>query len=195
MISKFALKLSYYLAENGGHPEKQKIYAYGIECFFNELISDILLLFCGIILHQTLSLAIWCISFTLIRINLGGFHASTHARCISLGTVLGVISVYINSFWTITYPWSILVIMFFSLYIAIHHAPIVHKNHPVSDHQKKIAKNKAIFFILLEGIVGILFFSCFTSYIAPIFTGILTASMMAGAAILINNIPIQLPTK
>lgn len=42
MISKLALTISYYLAQNGEHPEQQRIYAYGVECFFNELISDIL---------------------------------------------------------------------------------------------------------------------------------------------------------
>ena len=184
MISKLAKYISYYLSQNGRIPENQQIYAYGLECFINELISDILLLLCGIITHKSVQLFIWCISFTLIRINLGGFHALTHARCIFLGTFLAIVNLYISPIWMVSYPWSAALLICFSLFIAVHYAPIVHKNHPVSKIKTKKAKRNAIIFILLEGIIGFLLFPYLTEYIAYIFSAMLTALIMALVTIL-----------
>ncbi len=179
MIEKTASHFSTYLAKNGGVPEKQKIYAYGIECLLNDLISDCLLLLCGIIMHQLMPMLIWCISFTLIRIHLGGFHTATHGRCIFIGTLLGISSVYVNSIWILFHPWLTLAISIFSLLLAVRYAPLIHKNHPVSDHQKQKARKKAICFIILEGNIGFFFLPTFPTIISPVITGILTASAMA----------------
>ncbi len=183
MITKLSHSLATYLSQNDGLSEKQNIYAYGIECFLNELISNILLLLCGVIINKTLPLFIWCISFTFIRINLGGFHASSHLKCILLGTFLGICSIFVNPLWGLYYPLAPTICFIFSLLLAIRYAPIIHKNHPIKNSQKQKARKKAIFFIIIESTLAIVLFPIKPDFSSPIFTGILTASAMAGLSI------------
>ncbi len=178
MIHKISHSFSFYLSKNGGIPEKQQIYAYGIECILNELISDFLLLLCAIIMHQVVPMLIWCVSFTLIRIHLGGYHAVTHRRCIIYGTVIGICSVNINFIWKLLHPLGTIIITAVTLLLSIRYAPIIHKNHPVSSQLKLEAKKKAVFFTLSEGIIGISLLNDFPNVVSPIITGMLTASLM-----------------
>lgn len=185
MIEKFSKWLSTWLIQNGGDPTQRNVYAYGVECLTNELISDFLLLFFGLLLNKTIYIILWCISFTAVRLFLGGYHASTHARCILTGTVTGICSLYLNPIWTTLYPWGFLVITVFALTIAFFHAPIIHKNHPVSNDKRKKAKEKAIAAIILDNFTAIIIYPYHHEISSSIMTGLLTALLMAVLAIVI----------
>lgn len=187
MIHQMASDLAAYLSQNGGQQEKQRVYAYGIECFLNELISDIFLLACGIILHKVIFLVIWCVSFTFIRINLGIFHASTNLRCILFGTCIGVFSIYAGNVFCGFYPLMAIFSIGFALFMAVRFAPIVHENHPVSEERKRAARIKAIVFTVLEGFVGFFIAPIVPEYSSAVFTGILMASLMALVAVVIQG--------
>lgn len=181
MIETFSKCFANYLVTNGADSAKENIYAYGMECFLNEIISDFLLLFLGILFNRIFYIIVWCISFTIIRIFLGGFHASTHARCILIGTIIGICSFYINPIWN--YPWIFILVFIYTLILAIFYAPIIHKNHPVSPKKKVKAKKKAIFFITLESCLAFLLYPYHKELSSFIMTGFLTASLMASLAI------------
>lgn len=185
MIEHFSKWLSAWLSHNGGDPTQEKVYAYGIECLANELISDFLLLFCGFLMNKTIYIVIWCMSFTAVRLFLGGYHASTHARCILTGTAAGICSLSINPIWPTLYPWGFLVITVFALAIAFFHAPIIHKNHPVSNEKRKKAKEKAIAAIILDNFTAIIVYPYHHEISSSIMTGLLTALLMAVLAIVI----------
>ena len=187
MIEKFSKWFSAWLIQNGGDPTQRNVYAYGVECLTNELISDFLLLFFGLLLNKTIFIILWCISFTVVRLFLGGYHASTHARCILTGTATGVCSLYINPIWTTLYPWGFLVITVFALTIAFSHAPIIHKNHPVSNKKRKKAKKKAIAAIILDNFTAVIVYPYHHEISSSIMTGLLTALLMAVLAIVIYN--------
>lgn len=178
MIKSISQKLSSYLAENGGEKDKQQIYAYGIECLLNELISDVLLLIAGLITHQLLDLILWWAAFTPVRIHLGGYHASTHFRCITIGTILGICSLIINPLWIYIYSYIPLFVLI-SIVLAFWKAPISHKNHPISQRRRKSARIKAMIFIVLENVLALYLMTFIPSVAAPIFTGNLTAVGMA----------------
>lgn len=182
MIKHFSKVLSTYLAENGGNPKQEKIYSYGIEYFLNESISDVILLFFGFLLHNPIHIIIWCISFTLIRLFLGGFHASTHARCILIGTIAGICSIYLNFIWDLRYPYPSIIITIFASIFSFLYAPIVHKNHPISNNIRKNARKNAICVIFLESIISITLHPYYPKVASSIMSGILTAFLMAIAA-------------
>lgn len=179
MVEQLAVSFAEWLAENGGEPQKKKIYAYGIECAVNELFSDILLLCFGFLFHRLGYTLIWCISFTLVRIHLGGFHASTHGRCIALGTLAGVTGYYLNPLWSLAHPWSFLTVTAFAVLFALLYAPVVHKNHPLHALQRKQARRRAVFFILLEGGGGFLLYPQAPLAAMAILTGLFIAFLMA----------------
>lgn len=156
MIHKLSLSLTNYLTENGADKSKHSIYAYGIECFLNALFSNILLILLGILTHQLIPLIIYSISFTLIRINIGGFHAPTSGLCILFGLLVDIISIHLNPLWQFYYPLLPCLLLLFSFIFILRYAPIVHKNHPVSDDYKKKTRTRGLLFLLLES--GLAFF-------------------------------------
>lgn len=190
MIYRISNFLSDYICRNEGTPQNQEIYRYGIECILNEIISDFFLILCAIIMHQVIPILIWNISFSLIRIYLGGFHATTHSKCIFYGTIIGTISVYFNFIWTHLNRVELTTLIILLLIFSVKYAPITHKNHPVSISQKSMARKCLIFFITLEGIIIVLFFKSFPFIISPIMTGMMTAFLMGLIEIIIRKLSI-----
>lgn len=184
MIKTLSQKIASYLAENGGEKEKRQIYAYGVECFLNEFISDLLLLIIGLLTHRLPELIIWCAAFIPIRIHLGGYHAPTHFRCIAAGTVLGACSLLINPLWARVYPYIPPLMLLLVLLLAFRKAPILHKNHPASEKRKKSARIRALILIAAEGGLAMLLMPFIPSFAAPVFTGIFTAAGMAAAELI-----------
>lgn len=132
-----------WLIKNGADEENRDVYIYGIECFVNEFISNALLLSIGYISDRLTAMILWLCFFTIIRTQLGGFHASTHLRCILGSTLIGSLCIF-------TYPFInhlellILLLSLISLVIIIKIAPVIHKNHPVSENRIGNIRKRAI---------------------------------------------------
>lgn len=186
MIKRFSKHLSTWLIQNGSNPAQENVYAYGIECLTNELLSDILLFICGFFMHKTMYMAIWCMSFSAVRIFLGGYHAPTHARCILIGITAGIISLSIIPIWTILYPLGFFIITAFALMIAIYYAPIIHVNHPASNEKRQKAKKQAIAIIIFESILAFILYPYHSEISCAIITGLSVALFMAVLVICIN---------
>ena len=152
MIKEFSDHLAHVIAVQTEDFASEEVTSYGIECLANELISDLILIAAGILLHQLVSVMVWLVTFTMVRIQIGGFHASTHARCIFIGSIIGILCIFLNSFWVEYSLFYSLLVFLFSLYTAGRYAPVVHPNHPVSAPLRRKAHFKALFFISVEGI-------------------------------------------
>lgn len=179
MIQNLSKNFAQYLARNGGNEKDIPVYTYGIECFLNTLCADVLLLLCGLLTHQVITLFIWSISFTLIRIRIGGIHAPTHGLCILTGTIIGLASLHLNKLWHYVFPWTALILLALCLCFSHCCAPVIHPNHPLSKAQAEAAKRKSFFFIAAEGIIAFVLFEKKPAYAAPIFSGIFIAVFMA----------------
>ena len=164
MIKRFSKHLSTWLIQNGSNPAQENVYAYGIECLTNEL----------------------CMSFSAVRIFLGGYHAPTHARCILIGITAGIISLSIIPIWTILYPLGFFIITAFALMIAIYYAPIIHVNHPASNEKRQKAKKQAIAIIIFESILAFILYPYHSEISCAIITGLSVALFMAVLVICIN---------
>ena len=91
-----------------------------------------------------------------------------------------VFVVFILILFGITFGFLVFI---YTLILAFFHAPIIHKNHPVSKKNKIKAKKKAIFFIVLESFIAIILYSSYKKLSTSIMTGFLTASLMATLSI------------
>ena len=138
-----------WLIANGADESNKEIYIYGMECIINEIITDSLLIILGSITGNTLKVLIWLTLFTLIRVNLGGYHARTQIRCIISSTFMGcfclLILPYLNEIKFLTILCS-----FISIIIIFRIAPVIHYNHPVPKSKVTFIKHKATIVALLE---------------------------------------------
>ena len=148
MIKKMVDRWVDTMIKNGADEKKRQIYAYGLECTANEIASDILLLSCAVISGRVWEMVVWIIVFNLLRVNVGGFHASTPMRCIVGSTLLGIAC-------TNLYPYLIgrkvleNVLSVLCICIVIIISPVLNMRHPVMEHRRQIARKRAIFLTIL----------------------------------------------
>lgn len=59
-----------------------EVYRYGFELLASTLINVWVLIIIGVVTNTELQAVMYCIGFVVLRIFAGGYHASTHLRCI-----------------------------------------------------------------------------------------------------------------
>lgn len=171
-------QLTDWLIENGLSENKREVYSYGLECLFNELIADLFLLLFALLLHKVSEMLIWSISFTVLRVNLGGLHASSHSKCIFFSTLLGIASVLICPIF-INHLMIVFLFSIFSCLTAFFIAPVTHKNHPLSNQRKKYAHQLSIFISIFETILIIILYDFFPIISVAIFSGLISATLLS----------------
>lgn len=79
-------------------PQEKNIHIYGMILLLNNSVIYILSLTIGLLIHQFLTTLLFLISFSLLRIHIGGLHAKTPLRCtiISVGICFAsqIITIY-----------------------------------------------------------------------------------------------------
>lgn len=153
MIKKVVDRWVDYMIENGADEKQRQIYSYGMECTVNEIVSDILLLVCAYFLGRIWEMAVWIIVFNILRVNVGGYHASTPFRCIAGSTILGILC-------TLVYPvfverWGLgLGVSIICICIAIKIAPVLNIKHPVTEYRRQFARKLAILITMLMALIA-----------------------------------------
>lgn len=185
MIQELSCRAADYLVSHGADPQQKEVFSYSMECLFNLLISDFLLFSIGLFLHRIPELIIWCTSYTLLRVNIGGYHASTHARCIISGTLVGLLSLPLNKLWALCPPSVILLCCAILLDIALF-APVPHPHHPVSGKGRKKARIRA-YIVTISGFLLVFLFQYFKIFITnSILSGFACALLLAWIGTTIN---------
>lgn len=179
MLSKISTQIAIFISQNGGTKQKINIYKYGIECLLNEFISDLLLIILGILFNQLIEILIWNLSFTFIRIHIGGFHASSNRNCILIGIVISYLHFYLNFIWY-KLSWQTIILFFICCILFSYiYAPIVHPNRQLTSAQKYVAKYKTLLYISIEWIIAYILLLFHFPYADSIFSGIFVAVSMA----------------
>jgi Membrane protein putatively involved in post-translational modification of the autoinducing quorum-sensing peptide len=176
MISEASRKISDYLVSNGAKGNAD-VLAYGAECFINLLISDGLLIIVGLFTGRVLELLVWAVSYTLLRTNLGGLHASTHFRCIAIGTVIGASSLVLSPL-LISFPYFSAPCLLLATVAAVILAPVPHKNKRHVQKQKNKIKLKVAVILLCECALVIAFWFISSTVSAYIASGVIMASAL-----------------
>lgn len=152
MIQQLSCRVSNYLVAHGADDTQKEVYSYSIECLLNFTLSIFLLFSAGFFLHRLPEIGIWCISYLMLRIQIGGYHASTHARCIVSGTLVGICSLPLNRLWTLS-PFIGMILFLLILLDIAWFAPVLHPHHPVSAKGRKKAKLRAVIITFLGYII------------------------------------------
>ncbi|WP_313527475.1 accessory gene regulator B family protein [Anaerotignum sp.] len=169
MIIKIANTWADWLVQNGASSDDYEIYAYGAECMLNELFSDLLLIITALVFHKTFEMILWMIFFTPLRIHLGGMHASSHLKCILSSILLSYLCIFTYPL-VVDSPIIIGFILAISILIVYKIAPVVHPNHPVSEHRMKKMRKRALFILFIEILITCIAYGYFSKIVAGIAT-------------------------
>lgn len=166
------------LIKYGANKEDKEIYLYGAECFLNDCFINFLLLVIAVLCKKPLEMLLWIFFFTLLRIHLGGYHASSHFRCIVLSLLIGFCCIFSCPF--LAQHFFVIVIgSFLSILITFLSPVVTHPNHPVSIQKQKDSKHRAKQLVILESFFCLFSYFFFTHQIAAaIMSGILSAALL-----------------
>ena len=185
MISELSHKISKFLILNGADENDEAVLSYGAECFINLLVSDGLLLIIGLLTNHLIELLVWSVSYSLLRINLGGLHAPTHFWCIVIGTAIGASSILISGFWLLNTYFAVMCVVA-AVIIAITIAPVFHKQKQYIQKGQKRIKLKVTAILLCECLVGVLFYYFNPTITSYIISGLVMATILAVLGALFN---------
>jgi len=185
MITELSKKVSLYLVENGADPSEEEVLAYGAECTITMALSIGLLLFVGLLTGHVIELFVWSLSYSLLRINLGGLHASTHFWCIIIGTGIGASSILLSPLW-LREPILSAVLMVLAAVSSVLIAPVPHKHKQHIQKQRLAIKGKVAITVVAECLLVVLLYFQAPMFAGYIVSGVVMATALAFAGLLLN---------
>lgn len=134
MIHKLAWRIVCSCIADSGYPEENiEIYIYGLECGMADAIQYLLLIVFALVLRCPARILLFCICFTSLKRNTGGYHAPSHFSCITLFTAMAVLAASIAP---LPSPTAARIITFacvtLQFILVFPKAPVAHPNHPKS---------------------------------------------------------------
>lgn len=190
MIHRFSQYVATYMVSATNHEQLLSHFRYGVECLINECLTDLLLLLIGILTQRIEFFIIWTCSFTLCRLNMGGWHAPTHWLCIMTSCLIGFFCLILAEHFYVIDITFILFINLFCLIYTFCRLPIYSSNHPLPIHRRKKAKYICIVILLLDNIMLFFVFSLHRnlclSYTLGIWSSIILA-LIKETTIIINK--------
>lgn len=147
------------------------VYTYGFELIISSLMEFLILMIFGSLLGKLVEVIVFVITFSMVRLFTGGYHAKTYLRCGAI-TVITFLSVLIST--ELLLMCTSIIILFvcfmtflFSFYIISKYAPLNNENKEL--YNKKRLKTIAIFILLLEMIAFVIIYKLLKSNQALIF--------------------------
>ncbi|MBR5947312.1 MAG: accessory gene regulator B family protein [Clostridia bacterium] len=139
-------KLSYYIAQKlidaGGTKHSTAVVAYGIECTLSTLLILVLQIVAGLVIGKPMHILVFILSWLPIRMIVGGAHANTHFTCTLISVGLGVLSILFSESLIKTQLLLLIVLLLIGYCVLFFTAPVIHKNHPIS--QQRFDKTRTI---------------------------------------------------
>ena len=156
-LSRLIAKSLYNNTAEKSSSEEIEMLQYGIECIINILIPLIIIFIYAFLSHKTLDMFIWFLSFLLLRNFIGGYHTSSHIRCIILSSFVGILSIIlISNMSTAFFIFKILIIvLLFTAFLMI--GPMLQNQSYI--YMKQSLRKKAIWtFLIYIASIFLLFF-------------------------------------
>ena len=156
---------NYLVKHQNESNEKRRVYYYGFQVIFGELMKLIILIIASLLLGTLGATMITALIFAFLRRTAGGYHMDTYGKCmtVTLGLFLfsGVIAQYTYQGWSVVHILILIMTTFIvSLFVIIKWAPADTPNKPITN-PEKIRKFKMQSIII---IVFWLIFMLFMSY-------------------------------
>lgn len=179
MLKSISLKIARYFVKYGADPEMEEVYAYGIECTLSTVLILALLIVAGFILRKPVHMLVFILAWLPLRMLVGGAHANTHWACTLVSVGLGTVSVWLSDYINMIPAIAIIVMSICCYTVFFLTAPVVHKNHPISERRYRKTRIIARIYAAAECAVIILLALICSPMAAPTFMGFFTTGVLA----------------
>ena len=178
-MNRLAKTIAHLLVENGADPEMEEVYAYGIECTLSTVLILALLMAAGFILRKPVHMLVFIAAWLPLRMLVGGAHANTHWMCTLISVGLGSVSVWLSDYINMIPAIAIIVMSICCYTVFFLTAPVVHKNHPISERRYRKTRIIARIYAAVECTVIIILALIGSRMTAPAFMGLFTTAVLS----------------
>lgn len=165
--------------------EEREVYVFGLEVLLLNSINVLTALIISLITNTMWHFAAFMLIFVPLRIFSGGYHAKRSETCFVISTLVYIASVLIVKLYPTLYASSVAsaVPVAASFLITVVLAPVVNKNNPLSEHERKRNRLISIVLIIVDSAIFIMLrcleFSAAMSVMT--FLAVNSITMLAGA--------------
>ena len=157
MIKKAAAGYVGWLCANGSvAPEKNKIYAYGMELVLSGLVNVLSVLLISILIFHPADGLLFLVAFIPLRTTAGGYHANSHLSCnivfLSTFVALECLGHLLLKYGSVILYLAIAVISLVTLLIL---SPSEAKNKPLTPEQRRRNRRRSLILGGLNLAIGI----------------------------------------
>lgn len=139
--------------------EDQDIYQYGMELLTSTFINLLLIITIGVIFDKLPQTILFLLEYCFVKRYAGGYHASTHARCILTFSVLYTVMLLgFRVFQVYRVTLSIFVIGIISIISVLILAPVEDKNKPLEQEEIELYSFRSKQILLFEVVFNILLY-------------------------------------
>lgn len=156
----------------------EEVYSYGIYQFIMLLLNLVTSFLLGLLFQLLIPCIVLNISYILIRINAGGYHADSPLKCYINSTIIIAVLLAIIK-WILFHPITLVVIFTVASIIIWFTAPVETENNPLDETEMNVYRKRSRFILLMEIIIFIALIICKQYLFAEIIAlGISTESVM-----------------
>jgi len=179
MIHEQASRLTSWLVSKKIIEEKVlEVYAYGFELIVSGLINILLMAITSVLFGRYYDWLLFLAAFIPLRMTAGGYHASSHFKCISVGTVGFSVLLAVSSLptdWTI----FILVIATLSFLLILLFSPVEARNKKLKEEHCKNNRVASIYVGVVNILiaVAVFFIQRLSDVLSIYFAGVFAAAL------------------
>ena len=173
--------LSHRLVERGIiKEEEQEIYQFGIRNGMIILLNVLTAFLIGLITEKLLIVAVFTVSFMVLRSYTGGYHSDSRIFCYIGSNLVLFIPIYTESLFVKTEDIILYILLAIAVSIIMVFSPMHSKNRKLDKaEQKQFGKRARVIIVVQIIILGILWYGGVTSYSYAIYSSIcITAVFM-----------------
>lgn len=158
--------------------EEIEVYQYGLELLIKKLLHACIILLIGFLCGEFFGIFVFLIAYASIREYAGGYHAKTELGCYCCTGTATVCTIFLlHVFHQISIEWIFLLLLICGTAIWIF-SPQEAVNRPLEDYEKKVYREKAHVYLVLEGILCLSGFFCISILYGIVCAWIIQAVMI-----------------
>ena len=151
----------FYGDKEGYTQDKIEVCTYGLELIISDIIAIFIVMIAAVFTNTVLYTITLLLVFASIRLQAGGFHASSHLKCNLLFFAAYAVSVLLVKFIPINITKYLISIMnVISIIEIIVYAPVAHPNKPVSKKKKKKCRYRSLIMAIVFSVASIILSVC-----------------------------------
>lgn len=122
---------------------QMEIYIYGLEVLLSSLLNILVIIIISLLMCNPTAWLFFLISFVPQRLSAGGYHASSHFRCTTVGAISFASLIMLSNLLPMhIWNWLSLVTCILNLLLVLKLAPVQTVNNPLSG--KEVQRNRII---------------------------------------------------